>query len=144
MAKKRLAIRVICIDPPLGTDSDVFHFGLQDKNKQLLTGDKSATNTLMFECELDVKQHTDDTPNFTGSYTHGSRGERFLYLTLMSPQSEIIRRIKIPLKTITWEQVQTVLEDNSAILQVTVGGQRSGTVPLLGDGWVIDSRSSDN
>ena len=146
MAKKRLAIRLICIDPPIIEDTDTLRFGLQDKNKQLLKGDKTSSDTLIFEFELDVKQDTDESPNFTGSYAHGSPAERFLYLTLMTLQGDsqaIIKRIKIPLKTITWEQVQVVLDDDTKVLEVKVGGQQSGTVPLLDKGWVIERRKTD-
>ena len=143
MPTKHIVIRVICVDPPLSDNTDTTRFGVQDKDKNLVTGDKNSTGALVFNVELDVKQHADDTPNFTGTYAHGNRAERFLYLTLMTLQGgswDIVKRIKIPLKTITWKQVQSVIEDDSKILRVKVGGQSSGTVPLLDDGWSVISR----
>jgi hypothetical protein len=141
MLKQSLSIRVICTTPPILKNTDTARFGLQDKNKQLLEGNTSSTGTLVYEFMLDVKQHTDNTPNFTGAYAHGSRSERFLYLTLMLKDTEweINRRIKIPLKTIIWEQVQILLEDDSKVLQAKVSGESSGTVPLFDDGWSIEN-----
>ncbi len=47
-----------------------------------------------------------------------------------------VRRIKIPLTAITWQQVESALA-NHAALEATVDGTGSGTVPLVGDGWSI-------
>ena len=116
---------------------------LQDKKRQLLDGSVSSSDKLVFEFELDVKQHTDNTPNFTGAYAYGTRAERFLYLTLMNLQEEswkIIRRIKIPLNIITWEQVEALIDDQSKILKVAVSGQGTATVPLLEGGWTIQNK----
>ncbi len=142
MATKTIAIRVICVDPPLSEDTKIHRFGIQDKNKQLLECDPTATGDLAYDFELDIKQHSDNTPNFTGQYAHGNRAERFLYLTLMALQGgswDIIKRIKIPLKTVTWKQVQSVLDDDSKRLQIKVNGQGAATVPLLDDGWSVIS-----
>ena len=144
MTKSSLSIRVICIDPSVSDPTNPkIRFGLQDKKKQLVDGTQTSAGDLVFEFVLDVKKHSDDTPNFTGVYAHGTRAERFVYLTLMNLEGEswtIIRRIKIPLKTITWAQVQTLIEDDSKILQVTVSGQGSATVPLLNGGWTIQEK----
>lgn len=140
MPTKRIAIRVICVDPSISEDTDTDRFGLQDKNRELLERDPTSRGDLVYDFELDVKQHTDNTPNFTGTYAHGNRAERFLYLTLITLRDgswNIVKRIKIPLKTITWEQVNAVLRDDSKTLQVKVSGQGAATVPLLDDGWII-------
>lgn len=46
----------------------------------------------------------------------------------------IIKRIKIHLKTITWEQVEAVLETSHQVLAVSVDGRGSASVPLLVSG----------
>lgn len=144
MTKQSVAIRVICIDPPAPPPGfEAGQFGLQDKNKQILEGEEISANERQYEFELDVKNHSDGTPNFTGTFAHGNQAERFLYLSQMGIQGsswQIIKRIKIPLKTITWEQVETILNDDTSVLEVLVSGQGAATVPLLGEGWIIQNR----
>ena len=87
-----------------------------------------------------VNRHDDGTVIFTGAYAHGARDKRFVYLTYKIPEGDgwrIYRRIKAPLHMITWEQVQAALAAGR-VLQARVSGLRSGTVPLLDDGWIID------
>jgi hypothetical protein len=77
-------------------------------------------------------------PNFSGVFTHGSPQERFLYLSLRSaegPEDAWIRRIKVPLKSITWEQVEAAARHKEARLACTVDGGSSGTVKLISGGW---------
>jgi hypothetical protein len=141
--KQTVPIRVICVDPPVYAHQPDYLFGIQDKDKNVILGTEISADELRFELVLDVKQHTDGTPNFTGAYAHGSLAERFLYLTVKQhdPTGRIIQRIKIPLQTITWEQIEQTIADDSKSLQVSVGGEKTGTVPLLDDGWVTVSQS---
>ena len=132
-----LQFRLICVDPPITT---AVKFGLQDKERHLREGTPLPNGSLRFDFELDVKQHTDGSPNFTGAYAHGSRQQRFLYLTLMSNDGTIIRRTKVQLGDMTWAQVEQVNRSDGLALQASVGGQHSGTVPLLDDGWIVCPR----
>lgn len=144
VTKQQIAIHIICIDTPVAcADNNEVRFGVQDKNKQLRMGAKLSPDACLFEFELTVRQHTDGSPNFTGSFAHGSRADRFIYLSYMRLVDEtwkIINRIKVPLKTITWEQVHNVWGDDERLLQVKVCGKTTGTVPLLEDGWIVQSR----
>lgn len=135
MADQTVALQVICTHPPAGA------FGLQDKQRNIVAGESLSGGRLRFDLRLKVKQNADGTPNFTGSYAHGPPSERFLYLTSLDPAGQIRRRIKVPLKTITWAQVAAVLDDGTACLSAEVEGQRSGTVPLLGEGWTLAAKT---
>jgi hypothetical protein len=55
------------------------------------------------------------------------------------PEGAWIRRIKVPLKSITWEQVKAAARHAEAWLACTVDGGGSGTVKLLGSGWQVVS-----
>jgi hypothetical protein len=134
MANKSLALRVICVDPPTGL------FGLQAKNGEIVEGERLADGHLRFTVELPVRPTDVGTPNFTGPLAHGSVQERFLYLTqkeLDGSTWRIIKRIKVHLRSITWEQVEAVLTDSTAVLAASVDGQGAASVPLLGDGWTV-------
>jgi hypothetical protein len=141
MTKHTVPVRVVCVDPPAPPPGyDAVEFGLQDKDRALLSGTANPDGSLIYAFTLDVRRHDDGTPNFTGTFAHGSRAERFLYLSqpgLKGGTWAFIKRIKIPLKSITWAQVQAVLAGEDAALEVTVSGQGMATVPLLGDGWTV-------
>jgi hypothetical protein len=133
-----ITVQVTCINPP--TVGENMRFGLQDKNVKLVEGEASDDGSLRFTCQLTVKQTAEGKPNFLGEYTHGTVQERFLYLTLQALHGgewQIVKRIKIHLKSITWEQVQAVLNQPDKLLAVAVDGQKAASVRLLGDGWVV-------
>lgn len=142
MPKVKIHMCVICLDPPetpAGLQTMVF--GLQDKDAELLAGYEIAPNRRGYPFSIEVEQHKDGSPNFTGRFAHGSHQDRFLYLTqkglLADGGWHIIKRIKVTLKPITWEQVERVLRDERKQLEVVVSGQGAATVPLLSGGWVI-------
>jgi hypothetical protein len=131
-------MRVICVDPP--TTSDSIMFGLQDKHEQLQFGDPKD-NTLIFDFELTVTQEADGKPNFSGAFAHGTKQDRFLYLTLRRLQAggwQNIKRIKIPLKSIPWQQIEEVIGNPDQRLTASVSGQGAAMVALLGSGWNVE------
>lgn len=131
MATKTIPMRLIC-EHPLSNN-----FGLQNKNRAIITGLSLNDTQIYFDFELNVKQTEDGQPNFTGQFAHGSVKERFLYLTTKNSEGGITKRIKVHLKTIEWEQVATVLDNPKAFLEAQIEGYSTGSVPLLGDGWVV-------
>ncbi len=148
MPKAKVHIRVICVDPPDTVSGfQTMIFGLQDKDHELSAGYEITPDRRCYPFSIDVEQHKDGLPNFTGAFAHGSHKDRFLYLTQKELRDDgdwhIIKRIKISLKPITWEQVERVLGDKLKQLEVMVSGQGSATVPLLGAGWVITDIDPD-
>ena len=148
MPKAKIHMRVMCVDPPdTLTDFQSVIFGLQDKDHELLTGYEIAPDKRCYSFSIEVEQHKDGLPNFTGAFAHGSHKDRFLYLTQKGLRDDgnwhIIKRIKITLKPITWGQVEIVLHDEQKQLEVMVSGQGAATVPLLDDGWVITEIEPD-
>ena len=137
-ASNTITVQVTCINPPPVGEN--MRFGLQDKNVNLVEGEALDDGSLRFTCKLTVKQRDAGQPNFTGATAHGTVQERFLYLTLQGlnqGQWQIIKRIKVHLKSITWEQVETVLAQPDKIIAASVDGQKAASVRLLGDGWVV-------
>ena len=138
MSNDIIPFRLICINPPAG------HFGLQDKNQNIISGEAIADNQLAFSFEMTVKQTKEGKPNFTGQFAQGTVKERFLYLTLKAQNPDeswrIVQRIKVHLKSITWEQVETVLSNPDSYLEASVEGHNTGSVLLLGDGWIMRNK----
>lgn len=135
MSVSTIQLRVICVNPPAGI------FGLQDKNRDVVKGEPFSDTAIYFDFELNIKQADNGQPNFTGQFAHGSVKERFVYLTLKSQISEdethIVKRIKVHLKSIQWEQVEAVLNSPDHYLEVQVDGRGAASVPLLGEGWIL-------
>ena len=139
MAKWQIALRIICVDPiRFCPGADAHQFGLQDKKQHLHAGESLSADELVFEFALTVQQQSDGTANFTGAFAHGPRAKRFVYLTCKAREGEtwsIFRRIKVALKSISWEQVEAALATDR-VLQANVSGLQSGTAPLLDGCWL--------
>jgi hypothetical protein len=130
------SFRVICLHPPLADCIGIpATFGLQDKSSNLYEGERHADGAMVFEGELTVKYAESGQPDFAGSFAQGPKGGRFLYLSLGCREGNAwnwLRRIKIPLSGLTAEQLSA-----GGVLEATIDGQRSGTVPLVGGGWIV-------
>ena len=133
----QVTLEITCLRPP--TRPGVF--GLQDKNQQLHPAAQGTADSAIFRCQVVAKPAAaSGPPNFSGAFTHGTPQDRFLYLSLRSadsPQGAWIKRIKVPLKSITWEQVEVAASHADARLACTVDGAGSGTVKLVSGGWQV-------
>jgi hypothetical protein len=125
--QRRVRLRIICYNPPASV-----YFGVQDKDQQLHAGTPQADGSILFEFEVPVKRSDDGKPNFLGTFAHGTPADRFVYLTVKDGAEQIVRRIKVKLGSITWEQIE-----GNGVIEAAVDGGRSGSVPLLGDGWQV-------
>ena len=131
-------LQVICRNqPPIEQDNRPTEFGLQDKKTELLPGKPLPDGAVAFQLDLQAtRQPETDQPRFRGAYVHGTPSQ-FLYLGWRhagEPTSPWIKRIKIPLATITWQQIQG-LARSGAVLQASVDGSGAATVRLLDNGW---------
>ncbi len=91
----------------------------------------------------------DPAPNFLGSLVQGPPGERFIYIDVgtYAGQTETCwsRRLKIPLRGITWDMIDRVLIDEESLLETRVpgtgkdGGPTCATVKPF-PGWKLVSR----
>jgi hypothetical protein len=61
-----------------------------------------------FTAHLHARQRADGTVDFAGPLVQGKSGERFLYLvwTCAADRKTPLRRIKVPLHQLTWEDLQ--------------------------------------
>jgi len=131
-AEYTVTLQVTCQRPPQGD------FGLQDKDERLHPPLSTQDDAAIFECAVRVKQNEKTgMPNFLGEFAHGTADERFLYLSLRGAGDTWQRRIKVPLKSITWAQVMEAAGRENSKLACAVDSARSGTVKLLGAGWEV-------
>ena len=136
-APTRVRLCIVCEAPPSAYAGQPIEFGLQDNRQNLHSRIAQPDGSLRFVCEASVKpSRTGDLPDFGGLFVHGPSGARFLYLSLRQPGGAWIRRLKVPLSGITWAQIADANRLPSGALVARVSGAGSGTVPLLGGGWV--------
>ena len=135
----QVTLEITCLRPPTRQGA----FGLQDKNQRLYPPAQDIGGSAVFRCQVGAKPApASGPPNFSGAFTHGTPQDRFLYLSLRSAdgaEGAWIKRIKVPLKSITWEQVEAAARHADARLACTVDGGGSGTVKLIGGGWQVVS-----
>lgn len=149
-----LTLRVLCVNPP-APEPHGAQLGLQKKNRdgrEILPGEARPEGDRVFTCQCEVHlKPGSERPDFRGDCIYGKPGDRFLYLVWLPAETpEGItgpyghRRMKIPLTSVTWEQVEQA-QRTGRPLEVTVsgrardGGIPGGTVPLLPPGWTVST-----
>ncbi len=134
-APTRIQLQITCEAPPPTTyDGQSTEFGLQDNKQALYPGIQQPDGALRFDCEVTVKSHAAaSAPDFGGPFVHGPAGARFLYLGWRPPDGAWIKRFKIPLAPMSWGQIEA---GKAGALAAHISAVRSGTVALLGAGWV--------
>jgi len=138
-----ITLRIILEGPPAGVD-----FGLQEghgNDYQTVQTQRSKTEDLTFTFTARAKQNTAGEPVFLGPFTQGPPHERFVYLDIgtYAGQKETpwSRRLKIPLRGITWKMVEEAAGP-SRVLETRVrgtgkdGGPTCGTIKPF-NGWKL-------
>jgi len=105
---QKVNFRVILQSPPPGVDYGVQKGG--GSNYEVTQKQRSKTGDLRFEFDARVKEGKDGQPVFLGPFVQGPPHERFVYLDIgtYAGQSDTPwgRRLKIPLRGITWNEVK--------------------------------------
>lgn len=122
--EREIKLRIILEKPTADTD-----FGIQQGSGHTyvtLQKQKSTGEDLTFEERVKVKSSADESPVFLGAVTQGSPKERFIYIDIGRAAGQLdtlwSRRLKIPLKSITWELIQQLDTAQQAVLEVRVPG----------------------
>jgi Family of unknown function (DUF5990) len=149
-------LRIIC-QRPLQPERYGAEFGLQDNSTtadwMIHPGRTRPNGDIQFECECRVRaHHRTGEPSFLGPFVHGGASQRFLYLSWRpigwrpgqpDPLCPAwLRRLKVHLSTITWEQIDKAAKTGGILEAVVLGTGRDGgpscaSVPLLGGGWTV-------
>lgn len=131
-SSRSVRLRVIVSNGPAGA-GDVF--GLQDKAGSIASGAGRPDGRRVFECQVVARRTGAAEPNILGPFTHGTPASRHLYLSHRSAAAGLpwIKRIKVPLSSITWVVIE---EAGEGVLETEVDGRRSGAVPVS---WRIAS-----
>ena len=137
-------MRIVCLGPPGPVEHDA-EFGVQDKKRTIAERPLDANGDVFYDIEARARWHEQkERPNFLGPWPNGPVEERFLYLAWspLDPHASGGRRMKIHLKSITWEQIEEAdAREHALVVRVngrdSEGGLACASVPLLDDGWVV-------
>ena len=141
--EQELNFRIILESPPPGVD-----YGLQKgggSNYEVTQKQRSKTGDLRFEFVARVKEGKDGQPVFLGPFVQGPPHERFVYLDIgtYAGQSDTPwgRRLKIPLRGITWNEVEQA-SGGTNVLETRVPGTAKDGSPTCATvkpfaGWKV-------
>lgn len=150
--KQAVIVRIILQKPPDGVD-----FGLQKGSGhpyETVQIQQARAQDIRFECALTVKgdRQKDENPGFSGPFVQGSPPEKFIYIDIgtYAGQAECIwgRRLKVPLRGITWETIEQVITASEFVLETQVPGSAKDGSPACATvkpfgGWkIVYSRNS--
>ena len=134
-----ISVQLICLNPPSHPHDEPVIFGLQNKDRDLDVGATQPAGAIHFAFQLTVRRTPDGTLRFSGPYAHGTASDPFIYLGLapVAQPFSFIRRWKIGLASITWDDVCAVAVQDGAVLEGTLA-ELKGTRPLLvSGGWRV-------
>jgi len=106
--ERELNFTIILEKPPSGVD-----YALQEgggSNYKTIQTQRSTGRNLTFKFSARVREGKDGQPNFLGPFVQGPTDGRFVYLDIGTcagqPNTPWSRRLKIPLRGITWEMIE--------------------------------------
>jgi len=124
-----LNLHIILQKPPSG-----IHFALQKghgNNFEVVGQQLSDGGDLLFDLIIEVKgMGKTNAPQFGGRFVQGPTGEKFIYIGIGTfagqPDSPWNRRLKIPLRDVSWQMVNEAAE-NAGLETVIPGTAKDGT-----------------
>ena len=123
-------LRIILEKPTAGVD-----FGLQKGrggDYETIQTQRSEGEDLHFEFTVRAKTTGQDSlPNFLGPFVQGPTGERFVYIDIGTYAGQtgtcFSRRLKIPLRGITWQMIEAVIDGGSCLETHVAGSGKDGS-----------------
>lgn len=123
--ERELPLRIVLEKPPRDID-----FGLQKgrgNDYDTIQKQRFKGKDLSFEFTVGVKGDSKGgAPNFLGSFVQGPTSERFIYIDIGTYAGQTgtgwSRRLKVPLRGITWDMIDRVSADEELLLETRVPG----------------------
>jgi len=105
---------------PVTWSRDPHAFGVQDRAGSLHLGTPGPDGKVVFELTLQIKSEASDAPVFLGEFVHGPPKARFLYLGWRNAQGAFAQRLKLPLGTISWNDVREARERQVPLVGILI------------------------
>ena len=140
-----ITLHIVLLAPPAGVD-----YGLQKgsgSKYETVQKQRGEGKDLHFRLEIEINgdRKIEPSPDFKGPFVQGIRGERFLYIDIGTAAGQHLtqwsRRLKIPLRGISWETID-MLSQTNVYLETRVpgtakdGGPNCATVKPFA-GWTV-------
>jgi hypothetical protein len=144
---REIPVRITVVAPPTGVAIEI-----QRGRDALLPPARVTNDSITFDFHLRLGDSPGGGPNFLGEFAQGPPSARFVYVNsgkrAGQPGSSWDRRAKVPLTSISSALVEATLRRPGVVLAARIagkardGGPMCATVPLLGDGWVVEKSGS--
>ena len=132
--EKQLTLHIIIEGPPPGVD-----FGLQNgkgSDYETVQLQRSGNGSLEFQCTVTLRENSKSVLDFFGPFVQGPSEQRFIYVDIGTcagqKNTEVSRRLKIPLYTIDKNLLKELLSSKEAILQTSIAGTGKDGGPTCG------------
>lgn len=144
--ESEVTLRIVLEEPTAGVD-----FGLQKgrgNDYETIQIQRSKGQDLSFDFTVRAKATGKDAaPNFLGPFVQGPTGERFVYIDIGTYAGQTAtgwsRRLKIPLRGISWKMLEEVIEGKSLLETRVAGKGKDGSpscaTPKPFSGWKLSS-----
>ena len=142
--ERELNLRIVLERPPAGVD-----YALQKGrggDYETIQTQRSKGRDLHFDFTVQAKAAGKGAmPNFLGPFVLGPTGERFVYIDIGTYAGQTgtgwSRRLKIPLRGITWQMIEGVVEGNAFLETHVAGSGKDGSpncaTPKPFAGWKL-------
>jgi uncharacterized protein DUF5990 len=149
--ERELNLRIILESPPAGVD-----YALQKGrggDYETIQTQRSKGRDLHFEFKVRAKAGGKGAaPNFLGPFVQGPTGERFVYIDIGTYAGQTgtcwSRRLKIPLRGITWQMIEGLTDAESFLETHVAGAGKDGSpscaTPKPFRGWKLPRASLRN
>ena len=124
-----LTFRITLAEPPAGID-----FGLQKgkgNSYEVVQKQRSKKGDLNFEFDVRVKDGKNGEPVLLGPFVQGPTNERFVYIDIGTAAGQLdspwTRRLKIPLRDISWDLVNQAKRSRRILETRVPGTAKDGT-----------------
>ena len=135
--EQEIKLRIVLENPPAGID-----FGLQKgggNDYETIQTQRSSTGDLSFEFLVRVREGKEGQPNFLGPFVQGPPQERFVYIDIGTyagqQNTHWSRRLKVPLRSITWELIKEAKRLEARIAATGKDGGPTCATPKPFNGW---------
>lgn len=140
--ESEITLEIVLIAPPKGVG-----FCLQKGKNEKVNYQVSKGEDFRYSLPVRVRPGKNGTANFLGEFTQGTPNERFVYICAGEyagqKNTEWARRVKVHLSSISWKQVEQVLNDTKNKLVTSYQatdkncGPSCASVPLIDEGWSV-------
>lgn len=142
--ERELTLRIVLEKPTAGVD-----FGLQKgrgSDYETIQTQRSKGQDLEFEFTVRARAPSKAAaPNFLGPFVQGPAGERFVYIDIGTYAGQTgtcwSRRLKIPLRGISWPMIEEVIEGKTLLETRVAGSGKDGSpscaTPKPFAGWKL-------